>query len=327
MKTLFTSLFLFLCLTLTAQDKIYVHTADATNTNINITYIDHPDLNSNPSASIFVTHTYNPGGGSGLYDNNVLGTYYDTTFNRWAIYHEDSTMPINAGLKYNVYIAFNPSDVITHIASVANQGTTAAHTVIDDPRFNGQNPGPIAVMSHYFNPFSVVNNNSHRFTYDIVLNRRIISNESGTAIPTNVAFKILVTPTGAGTASFRHTSNAGNITGNYTVLDHPLLNNNPNATLVFSHYSNGFINSVLGVWYTGSRWAIYTEDTSPFPIAVAFDIIIAPNDNLTYVPDDNFETYLETHNAAGTVVLLGDPTTMGNGIPMMIMYLPIVLIP
>lgn len=34
----------------------------------------------------------------------------------------------------------------------------------------------------------------------------------------------------------------------------------------------------------------------------------------TYVPDDNFETYLETHNSIGGLVTLGDPTSMGNGI-------------
>jgi hypothetical protein len=34
---------------------------------------------------------------------------------------------------------------------------------------------------------------------------------------------------------------------------------------------------------------------------------------LTMVPDDNFETYLETHDASGTVVAIGDPTSMGNG--------------
>ncbi|CAL2104301.1 conserved protein of unknown function precursor containing a type A C-terminal secretion signal [Tenacibaculum sp. 190130A14a] len=34
----------------------------------------------------------------------------------------------------------------------------------------------------------------------------------------------------------------------------------------------------------------------------------------TYVPDDNFEAYLETHNSVGGVVPVGDITSMGNGI-------------
>ena len=34
----------------------------------------------------------------------------------------------------------------------------------------------------------------------------------------------------------------------------------------------------------------------------------------TYTPDDNFENYLETHDANGTVVSVGDSSSMGNGI-------------
>lgn len=36
----------------------------------------------------------------------------------------------------------------------------------------------------------------------------------------------------------------------------------------------------------------------------------------TYVPDNNLETYLETHDANGNPVAIGDPTSMGNGRPL-----------
>ena len=36
--------------------------------------------------------------------------------------------------------------------------------------------------------------------------------------------------------------------------------------------------------------------------------------NETFVPDDNFESYLETHNPSGNIVPLGDPNSMGNGV-------------
>ncbi len=39
-----------------------------------------------------------------------------------------------------------------------------------------------------------------------------------------------------------------------------------------------------------------------------------PNADTTYIPDDNFEKYLETHTASGKVVEIGDPNSMGNGI-------------
>ena len=35
---------------------------------------------------------------------------------------------------------------------------------------------------------------------------------------------------------------------------------------------------------------------------------------MTYVPDDNFEEYLERYNSDGNQVVVGDPTSMGNGI-------------
>jgi len=41
---------------------------------------------------------------------------------------------------------------------------------------------------------------------------------------------------------------------------------------------------------------------------------IQSNAQLTYVPDNNFETYLETHDANGSTVSVGDATSMGNGI-------------
>ena len=38
------------------------------------------------------------------------------------------------------------------------------------------------------------------------------------------------------------------------------------------------------------------------------------DDCLTYVPDDSFENYLETHNSNNEIVTLGDINSMGNGI-------------
>ena len=34
----------------------------------------------------------------------------------------------------------------------------------------------------------------------------------------------------------------------------------------------------------------------------------------TYVPDDNFEAYLETHDANGNVVAIGASNSMGDGV-------------
>ncbi len=298
MKSFFTLVLLLFCITLTAQDKIYIHTATSSNSSGNVTYINHPDLNSNPSAGLVFSHVWNPGGSGGTYNNKVTGLRYNSSSSRWAIYNEDLS-GITIGSSYNVYIA-NPANVITHVSTLANQGSFgASSTVIDDSGFNNLNPGPYAVMSNYYNPSSVYNTQNYGFYYDLSLNRRTIYEEGANPIPTNAAFKILITGSGAGVARFTHQSTVGNITSNYTILDHPSLNNNPDAAFVFSHYwgvngasSEVNIDKVLSVWYTGTRWAIYTEDSSAMPTGVTFDVIIAPVSTLTYVPDNNFEQAL-----------------------------------
>lgn len=45
-----------------------------------------------------------------------------------------------------------------------------------------------------------------------------------------------------------------------------------------------------------------------------FLVFLVINAQNTYVPDDNFENYLETHDQWGDTVPLGDPNSMGDGI-------------
>jgi hypothetical protein len=73
------------------------------------------------------------------------------------------------------------------------------------------------------------------------------------------------------TCAFVHQTIAANITGNYTIIDHPHCNNQPGALLFVTHNFNpsgqGFTydNNALGVFYKTSepnlnKWGIYHED-------------------------------------------------------------------
>ncbi|WP_452228551.1 DUF7619 domain-containing protein [Lacinutrix sp. MEBiC02404] len=57
--------------------------------------------------------------------------------------------------------------------------------------------------------------------------------------------------------------------------------------------------------------AIYFDFNAPVITNTYTTTIVTP---LTYVPDDNFENYLETHDASGNVVAVGAANSMGNGI-------------
>lgn len=289
MKTIFTFMLMLFCLISLAQDKIYVHTATAANTTAQITYIDHPDLNGNPNAPIVYVNSFNPNIGDGVYNNNVSGLWYNG--GNWAIYNEDLTDMVE-GASFNIYIASDPSDVITHVATSAN--TAGQITIINNPMLNGLNPGPFMAFSHYYNPNSIYNSGNYGQYYDED-NRRLYD-EGLTSVPHGAAFKILING-GIGSERLQHISEASNIISNWTIIDSPFLNGNPNATFVMSHYwgvggplTQVYLNKTLSVWYDGSNWAIYTEDKSNFPENVAFDIIIAPQDTTAGVNDQQLAT-------------------------------------
>lgn len=83
---------------------------------------------------------------------------------------------------------------------------------------------------------------------------------------------------------FVHTATADNIASNWTYIDHPDLNGNPDARFVFSQRYNGVGNNhPTGIWYANPQWAIYNEDVAAMPVGAAFNI---------YIPDDS---PVETH--------------------------------
>ena len=73
--------------------------------------------------------------------------------------------------------------------------------------------------------------------------------------------------------------------------------NNPNLTCI----------EVDDTAWSTTNWSAFKDATASFSENCALF-------GLTYVPDDNFENYLETHNASGGTVVVGDSTSMGNGI-------------
>jgi len=309
MKSKFTFMLLLFCMISIAQDKIYVHTATTDNSSGNITYINHPDLNGNPGAGIVYVHTWNANGLPSVYNNNVTGLWYNSGRNQWAIYNEIDTEPIVNGSHYMVYIADDPTNVITHVSNAGNQGSFGpATTVIDNPLMNGLDPGPFAIMSHYYNPNNTYNDQNFGFYYDTALDKRGIYDENaGPAIPDGAAFKILIR--GEGVDRFTHTATTGNISGHTSLIDHPLLNDNPNATFVFSHYwgvagvdSQQDLDAVVSVYYASGFWRFYCEDQStPMPANIVFDIIVAPQDVLS-VEDNEALSYQVYPNPATNMI-------------------------
>jgi hypothetical protein len=276
MRTIFTlALALFTTMAF-AQNPLFVHTATAATISSDASFIDHPDLNSNPNAKIIVTHNWNPPGSTGVYNNEQTGVFYEAGSNKWTVYNESGASMIENS-SYNIYIA-DGTEVNLHIADLANQGSVDSYTVLNHPDLNG-NPNARPFIQTYYNPNNLRNDHPYGVWYDVNISRWIIYSEDFATIPLNSAFFYAVLPVNV--QSMTHTATPGNIFGNYTEIDHPLLNNNPNGIVLLNHNwgasgdpSNVIIDEAVGVWYTGSRWAIYTEDLSAMPVDAEFDLMV-----------------------------------------------------
>jgi hypothetical protein len=95
------------------------------------------------------------------------------------------------------------------------------------------------------------------------------------------------TTTSSTTAAFTQVASAANIPlpglSDYTVIYNTLCDGDPNAVLLVTpNYNprNGasvYWNHVVGVWYTGTHWAIFNEDQTAMPSGPAFNVLVIKN--------------------------------------------------
>jgi len=273
MKIFFTFLSMLLFTVAMAQDKVFVHLATTSNITSDATELDHPDLNGNPSAMIMVAHNLNYGGVQ--YNNHVTGTFYNTATSKWMLYNENSD-PMVEGSSYNIYI----------IDGGEGDGVVASGTDyrvrVNNPSINS-NPDAIILYTNYYNTFQVRNDNNYGVYYDTADEYWYVFNEdTDENIPAQAAFDVLIGEGTGGATAFKHTATAGNISSNYTVIDHPSLNGKPEAYPIITHNwgvagdpSNVLLDHTIGAWYDGSKWNIYTEDSSAMPEDAMFNIYVA----------------------------------------------------
>jgi hypothetical protein len=260
----------------------FVHTATADNTSGNHTYIDHPLTNDNPDAIVLVTPNWNPGGVGSTYNDHPIGVYYSTGENKWAVFNQDfASMP--TGAAFNVLIPTTGAAAFVHSATAAN--ITSNWTTIDHPLTN-DNPNAIVLVTQNWNPSGVLpgkyNDQPIGVWYSSTAQKwAIINQDYTTDIPVDRAFNVLIPATGANV--FVHTATAANSTDNYTVIDHPLTNDNPNAiAFATQNYNPGGVggkynDQPIGVLYSSAsqKWAVFNQDTTvDMPVDAAFNIIV-----------------------------------------------------
>jgi len=132
-------------------------------------------------------------------------------------------------------------------------------------------------------------------------------------MPAGAAFNVLIPA--VDTSVFVHIARAVNITSNWTTIDHPLTNNNPNAiVLVTQNWNPGGVGNTyndypIGVWYSSSakKWAVFNQDnTSSMPTGADFNVLIPPTGA------DVFVHTARAANIAGHYTYIDHPLTNEN---------------
>lgn len=250
-----------------AQNSVFfTHTATAANTLFDLTLINNAYLNNNPNALVFAIPAYNPGGGTGSYYNHHVGTYYDVSNAKWGIYNEDLTA-VTADSKFFVYVSQPAYDVaFKHITTAAS--TIANYTVLDHPLLNN-NPNAVINVTHEYHGDSERLNQALGVWYSNTRGRWTIYLNSSTTMPDGFDFNVLVQANRE--AQFVFKADASNIqpgiNDHVAVIDHPFLNNNPNALVYAIHNWNPAGSTIhqvdnhpLGVLYMNNHWTVYHTD-------------------------------------------------------------------
>lgn len=304
MKTIFTTLLIFGSIAMYAQNeqsqfqldqnqivsyeteggndgKIYMHTVDPVNSSGGDgTTLDHPLLNDKPNARPIVSHLY-----EGVGNNNVSGVYYDSSIGRWLIYNENGTVHTQ-NAKYMVYVP-DSNYSFRHLATSTN--VINAASIITNPLLDGQ-PNRNAVATHVY-VGERINKNIGLFNNSDSKRGVYFEDLSSFISPSSYHVAVAGEP---GIATIRIVSDAVNTPSGCVRLDHPHLNNNPNAKLVYTHmWPSVYLDKVTNVFYnsTSEKWAICNEDPTFIEFGNMFDVFIL--DDSMSVEDINNQNSLK----------------------------------
>jgi len=138
-----------------------------------------------------------------------------------------------------------------------------------------------------------------------------VFNEDRQPIPIGTTFRIhyLNPLNDTYSAILQLTTTTSNSTGQYTIIDNPLINNDPHASITMTQdYTGAYNPHEISIWYNASngRWEIFNEDLSAIPLGTSFNLYLEWQydylQTTTTANNSGYITYIDNP------VLNGDPS-------------------
>jgi hypothetical protein len=167
------------------------------------------------------------------------------------------------------------SYVTTVVSTAAN--TSAGRVLIDNPYSNGLPSASVTATSVWWTPGQaggVYNNHPIGVKYDSAAGKWAIFNEDGGAMPLGAEFNVEIDPSNVVTAT------AGNIGGDWMIINDLRINNNPDATVIvtpnMTPNGSGSMTEphALGVFYSAPYWRVYNQDLAAIQVGQSFNVRI-----------------------------------------------------
>jgi len=243
-------------------DLSFVHNHSGTNTHISV--INHPALNNMSELdNLHVNSNWNPNNSNGVYNNDNEALYYFSGF--WRVFNQNNT-DILSNASFNISRFASSENTFEHLASPSENNNTA----IDNGNLNGQPNKILHVSQHWKNIY-----NRHPIGILYAGNWQIL-NFDLEIIPDGSNFNVYSQDRSK--SAWVHRSSNANTTNNFTILSHPLLNGTECANVMVTQSADFgvFNNNPIGVWYTGSHWSIFNQNSAIMPVDAGFHVMINP---------------------------------------------------
>jgi hypothetical protein len=248
-----------------AHEYAAVHLLHSVSGSSSVSVMSHPALDGRPDAHPLVTHNWNPPAHPGVYVDHPISVQYDGS--QWLLVN-DAGLPLPTHAAFNVFLPGTPPR--GHLSTGSN--TLDDVSMIDDPELDAD---LFLLAAHERGGYGAGSAQPllPRFGLARADGRwNIVGNAS---LPTPRGYTLYAQPHSAN--AFVHTTAAGNIVSNWSVIDHPALNGRRCARLQVTPRMDAIAPpGRLGVWYDGARWAIYHENIAAMPAGVRVFVLYDP---------------------------------------------------